>query len=284
MSGNGDYGAARENVIAQAGERVHALALQGFTAGEIERRLDLELTATEWELLRDIARHEVESVRRLGPQQPAKIAADQPLSIGRGAGSWRARGKARAALAIAVVALPALAVGILLGSALSGGAGHQRRTLSADHKGIGRAGLKSTRNTGRSPAQARTTRSAALAHEGQRTRRPPAAQKRPAPESAPIGAAESMSAAALNDRGFELMNVGRYEQAIPLLRRAVAKVPHTSDLTYAYALYNLGRSLRLAGRARQAIPLLERRLRIDNQRETVAGELEVARREARLTH
>ena len=78
------------------------------------------------------------------------------------------------------------------------------------------------------------------------------------------------------------MKAGRYAQAIPLLRQAVATVPNTStDLTYAYALYNLGRSLRLAGRARQAIPLLERRLRIDNQRETVARELEVARRQAR---
>jgi tetratricopeptide (TPR) repeat protein len=78
------------------------------------------------------------------------------------------------------------------------------------------------------------------------------------------------------------MMAGRYERAIPLLRRAVAAAWHAgTDLTYAYALYNLGRSLRLSGRAREAIPLLERRLRIDNQREKVARELEVARREAR---
>jgi hypothetical protein len=45
------------------------------------------------------------------------------------------------------------------------------------------------------------------------------------------------------------MRGGRHKQAIPLLERVVATFPENStDLTYAYALYNLGRSLRLAGR------------------------------------
>jgi serine/threonine-protein kinase len=74
------------------------------------------------------------------------------------------------------------------------------------------------------------------------------------------------------------MNQGRYDQAIPFLRRAVAAYPTGStDLTYAYALYNLGRSLRLAGRPAEAIPYLERRLRIDNQRGVVRRELAAAR-------
>jgi len=96
-----------------------------------------------------------------------------------------------------------------------------------------------------------------------------------APAPTPGNAA---SAAQLNDRGFQLMRAGRYQQAIPLLRRAVAAFPQGStDLTYAYALYNLGRSLRLAGRPREAIPLLERRLRFDNQRDVVARELAASR-------
>ena len=75
------------------------------------------------------------------------------------------------------------------------------------------------------------------------------------------------------------MRAGRYQQAIPLLRRAVASFPQGStDLTYAYALYNLGRSLRLAGRPQEAIPLLERRLRFENQRDVVARELAASRR------
>jgi tetratricopeptide (TPR) repeat protein len=78
------------------------------------------------------------------------------------------------------------------------------------------------------------------------------------------------------------MGSGSYDKAVPLLRRAVAAYsPNTTDLTYAYALYNLARSLRLSGRPREAIPLLERRMRIDNQRATVARELEAARRSAR---
>ena len=57
------------------------------------------------------------------------------------------------------------------------------------------------------------------------------------------------------------MNSGRYDEAIPVLQRAVAGFPEGStDLTLAYALYNLGRSLRLAGRPAEAIPYLERRL------------------------
>ena len=52
------------------------------------------------------------------------------------------------------------------------------------------------------------------------------------------------------------MNAGRYGDAIPLLQRAVRAFPAGStDLTLAYALYNLGRSLRLAGRPDEAIPI-----------------------------
>ena len=77
------------------------------------------------------------------------------------------------------------------------------------------------------------------------------------------------------------MNAGRYDEAIPPLQRAVAAFPKGStDLTLAYALYNLGRSLRLAGRPAEAIPVLEQRLRFDNQRGVVKRELAAARNEA----
>jgi eukaryotic-like serine/threonine-protein kinase len=89
------------------------------------------------------------------------------------------------------------------------------------------------------------------------------------------------SPAALNQRGFGLMNQGRYDEAIPLLERAVAGFPDGStDLTLAYALYNLGHSLRLAGRPQEAIPYLERRLGFDNQRGVVRRELAGARADA----
>ena len=78
------------------------------------------------------------------------------------------------------------------------------------------------------------------------------------------------------------MNQGRYAEAIPILQQAVESFPKgTTDLNYAYALYNLGRSLRLSGQPDEAIPILEQRLKIPNQTETVRRELELAKQEAK---
>ena len=56
--------------------------------------------------------------------------------------------------------------------------------------------------------------------------------------------------------------------------------PGSTDIQYAYSLYNLGHALRLSGRPEEAIPVLERRLRIPNQRAEVQKELDAARRAA----
>jgi eukaryotic-like serine/threonine-protein kinase len=87
----------------------------------------------------------------------------------------------------------------------------------------------------------------------------------------------------LNQEGFELIQAGSYEEAIPVLEEAIrAFPPNTDDLNYAYALFNLGNALRLSGRADEAIPVLERRLEIPNQTGTVRRELAAAEREAGL--
>ncbi|MDQ3719719.1 MAG: tetratricopeptide repeat-containing protein [Actinomycetota bacterium] len=63
-----------------------------------------------------------------------------------------------------------------------------------------------------------------------------------------------------------------------MLERAVgAFPPGTTNVKYAFALYNLGRALRLSGRADEAVAVLERRLQIPNQRATVQKELDQAR-------
>jgi eukaryotic-like serine/threonine-protein kinase len=86
----------------------------------------------------------------------------------------------------------------------------------------------------------------------------------------------------LNQEGFEMIQAGRYEEAIPVLEEAIrAFPPGTDDLNYAYALFNLGNALRLSGRPEEAIPVLERRLEIPNQTEVVRSELAAARRAAR---
>jgi eukaryotic-like serine/threonine-protein kinase len=107
----------------------------------------------------------------------------------------------------------------------------------------------------------------------------------PTPQPSTPGAAQSAGDAAtgarLNQQGYALMQRGNYRDAVAILRRAVAAFPKgTTDINYAYALYNLGRSLRLSGRPAEAVPILERRLRIPNQRDVVRRELDAARREA----
>jgi eukaryotic-like serine/threonine-protein kinase len=101
----------------------------------------------------------------------------------------------------------------------------------------------------------------------------------------PVAAAPSTTAvpadatgAQLNDEGYSLIQQGRYEEAIPVLRRAVASFPSgTTDINYAYSLFNLGNALRLAGRPQEAIPVLERRLQIPDQTDVVQRELDAAR-------
>ena len=100
------------------------------------------------------------------------------------------------------------------------------------------------------------------------------------PADAPEGGDPALGAQ-LNDEGFALIGKGRYEEAVPILERAVASFPEgTGDINYAFALFNLGNALRLAGRPEEAIPVLERRLEIPNQTGTVRRELELARQEA----
>jgi hypothetical protein len=87
--------------------------------------------------------------------------------------------------------------------------------------------------------------------------------------------------------GHGLLDSGRYEEAIPVLRRTLAATGESvgaclepasrTCLSYAYALYDLGRALRLGGHPAAAVAILERRLEIDNQRSTVEGELGLAR-------
>jgi serine/threonine-protein kinase len=87
--------------------------------------------------------------------------------------------------------------------------------------------------------------------------------------------------ASLNDQGFSLTQAGRYAEAVPVLERAVrAFPPGSTDVNYAYALFNLGHALRMAGRPADAVPVLEERLKNPNQRGTVQAELDAARRAA----
>jgi tetratricopeptide (TPR) repeat protein len=173
------------------------------------------------------------------------------------------RSRAGAVLALALVALAGLAVaGIaLLGGGSGGGSGAKKEAKAA--KSAGGSG--------------------APADSGAATASPPAASEdaAAAPASPAGSSPSSTDGATLNAQGFELINQGRPAEAVPILRRAVDSFPDGStDLNYAYALYNLGNALRLSGHPEEAIPVLEQRLQIPNQRSTVAAELARARAEA----
>ncbi len=87
------------------------------------------------------------------------------------------------------------------------------------------------------------------------------------------------SGSGLQLQGHQQMLAGDYSAAIPTLEHAIS-ASSPSDLSYAYALYDLGRSLLLSGNAKAAVPVLEQRLKIPNQTSTVQALLNQALRAA----
>jgi eukaryotic-like serine/threonine-protein kinase len=176
-------------------------------------------------------------------------------------------------LAIAVVAV-VLASG---GDDGGGGAG-ERQDSVAQQPQRERAQQRENR---RSQRQGQAAPAPAPEPEAEAEEQPAEPEPAPAPEPQEEAPAEQpASGADLNQQGFDLMNAGRYDEAIPILERAVSALEGSGDISYAYALFNLGRSLRLAGRPAEAIPILEQRLAIPNQRGVVKRELEAARQAA----
>ncbi len=138
--------------------------------------------------------------------------------------------------------------------------------------------------TSKKPAQEREAPAAAAAAQPEETAEAPEESAESEPATTSTSEPESSDTAggsALNEQGYEMIQAGEYDAAVPVLEEAVASFPEGSeDLAYAYALFNLGNALRLSGRPEEAIPILERRLEIPNQTGTVEEELEAARDEA----
>jgi serine/threonine protein kinase len=87
-------------------------------------------------------------------------------------------------------------------------------------------------------------------------------QSTPPPPATPAANTVSVEQAAeLNDQAFALMQQGRWQEALPLLQRAVPALrgTYSDDFRYeAYAEYNLGRTLVELGRCEDAVPHLRR--------------------------
>jgi tetratricopeptide (TPR) repeat protein len=105
------------------------------------------------------------------------------------------------------------------------------------------------------------------------------------------GGAAPSSPGGLEARGHSLLDNGQYASAIPVLQQAAhatgesastcAQPTSQNCLTYAFALYDLGQALRLSGQPAAAVPILEQRLRINNQHQAVAQELQLAQNASR---
>jgi len=193
-------------------------------------------------------------------------------------GADRAPIGARLTLHPLAAALAVLAVVVVVLALIGGGAGRgplrPERPLAARPPAAARAATSSS-----APAAAHAIAAA------RRARRASAPVHTPATERA-----ASVPATELQARGHELLEAGQAGTAALRLSEALrATGERVSDciqpssescLTYAYALYDLGRALAAEGHAGEAAAVLRRRLRIDNQREVVASELERLRASA----
>jgi tetratricopeptide (TPR) repeat protein len=239
-------------------------------ASELWRELPSEVDAV---LARGLAKHPAERwlsaiafVEALGKALEGMVASDGDLSDDDPVEQPLRSRPRRYVLPVALLVGAAIVTGAVFALAVTGGdqgkSGEREQQSRTDE-------VNRSPRVREQPSRAREQRSRARDRPSTTTPPDPPGAETAIPAAAP---------AQLNDEGFRLMRAGRYGEAIPLLERAVAAFPENStELTYAYALYNLGRSLRLAGRAQEAIPLLERRLRIPNQRDAVARELSAAR-------
>jgi serine/threonine-protein kinase len=131
------------------------------------------------------------------------------------------------------------------------------------------AAKKPKKKTSSTPAQAQTQTQQTTPST---TPAPTQSQTTPAPTA-------SADPAQMQMQAHNLINQGKYADAIALDKQVVAKGPSTG-LTYAYALFDLGHALRVSGHPDQAIPILEQRLKINNQRGVVKQELQKAKQEA----
>ena len=75
--------------------------------------------------------------------------------------------------------------------------------------------------------------------------------------------------AALNAEGFELMQAGRFEEAQPVLRRAVGALLGTKTLDEAFASYNLAFTRFALGACTGVVGLLDRSERIQGERDEI---------------
>ena len=146
----------------------------------------------------------------------------------------------------------------------------------------GGGGSTASETTASRPQATETSEAPATAPAPEPTTPAPEPETTPETTTPSTGGSGPAAASRLNDRGYALLKGGDAAAAVPVLQQAVDAFPDDStELTHAFALFNLAQALRQTGRAEEAIPLLEKRLSFsDNQRKTVEKELKAARKDA----
>jgi serine/threonine-protein kinase len=194
---------------------------------------------------------------------PPPPSTPAPTAGGGRRGAWIA---ALAALALAAGAVAAIA----MTSAGGGGGSTKRASTGASGSTATTPRKKRTQSTASAPAASTSTATA------QST-----ASTQPKTTATVSGTADPRR---LNDQGFSLIQQGDSASAVPLLRQSVQGFRdsgRTSEINYAFALFNLASALRATGHPDEAIPLLEERLRVSDYKvPEVQRELERSRREA----
>jgi eukaryotic-like serine/threonine-protein kinase len=204
------------------------------------------------------------------PPEPA--AAKPPPPTGPSRQPDRGRGKRPIGAIVLALVFLALAAATVIAAVLSSG-DDGGEPEQADR---GRQEQPNRDNRERQPEQQQQQEEQAPAES-----EPAPEESEPPPAEEQQGSFDPAQGAALNEQGYALMQQGDYEGAVPILQDAVASWPEDStDINYAYALFNLGKSLNRSGRPDEAIPYLEKRLNWSDQRETVQAELDLARRNA----
>jgi hypothetical protein len=180
------------------------------------------------------------------------------------------------------IGVAAAVVGIVLAVLLGGGGDTNRRTASHAPQ---RTHSAPARTQAAPPASAAQTAPAAAPAQPAQTTPATGAQPTqtaptpPARPTKPDGTPATKDLAALNERGHALSQAGDYAAAIPPLRASVdgyRNAGRTSELGFAYALFNYASALNRSGDPAAAVPLLRERLQYDDQPGTVRKELDDA--------
>jgi eukaryotic-like serine/threonine-protein kinase len=253
----------------QASPRLGAVLAQGInpdpdrrqhTAGAFVRDLEAALTARAQEV-------RPHSLAPTAPITPPTVQASEPAAQGRARPFEFEPRRRRPRWLVPAVVCACLLVAGGVWLAIAAGGGESGTGARKGQAANTQEGGPTEAAAGGQPAATTTTTTSSAAS-------PAVAASSSSPDA-------SVSGAQLNEEGYALIQQGRYAEAVPVLRKAVAAFPRgTTDINYAYALFNLGHALRMAGHPEKAIPILERRLEIPDQTATVQGELDAARAEA----